>query len=307
MVVFDDIQWGEETLLDLIEHVALLSRAAPLLLLCLARPELLEARPSWPVSIRLQPLTSEEATIMIGATVTEELAAKIAHSAARNPLFIGEMLAMAGENGSETVVPATLTALLAARLDRLSPGERRVLERGSVEGEIFHRSAVEALTPDEQQLEPRLAALVRRELIRPEVAQLAGEVAFRFRHVLLREAAYGALPKASRAELHERHADWLDQQGHELDEFLGYHLEQAARYKLELGHPDPALAERAEREARSRGGPPRTLARRRASRRRAARARSRADPADSPGRHARARPRQRAQRPRRCAGGSGDR
>ncbi len=243
VVVFDDIQWGEETLLDLIEHVALLSSAAPLLLLCLARPELLETRPSWPVSTRLQPLTSAEAAILIGTTVTKELGAKIAHSAAGNPLFIGEMLAMASENGSETVVPATLTALLAARLDRLDPGERRVLERGSVEGEIFHRGAVQALIPEEPQLESRLTALVRRELIRPYVAQLEGEDAFRFRHLLLRDAAYGALPKSSRAELHERHARWLDEQGDELDEFLGYHLEQAARYKLELGHPDPALAE----------------------------------------------------------------
>src|SRR5207247_7140652 len=108
-----------------------------------------------------------------------------------------------------------------------------VLERGAVEGEIFHRGAVQALAPDETQVTPRLAALVRKELIRPDRPQLAGEDGFRFRHLLIRDAAYDALPKATRAELHERFASWLEQHGAELvelDEILGYHLEQACRY-----------------------------------------------------------------------------
>ena len=154
---------------------------------------------------------------------------------------------MAHEDSSEIVVPASLKALLAARLDQLDPAERRVLERGSVEGEVFHRGVVQALTPEEAQVTPRLAALVRRELIRPERAQFEGEDGFRFRHLLLRDAAYDALPKAVRAELHERFAAWLERRGDlvELDEIVGYHLEQAARYKSELGRPDPVLALRA--------------------------------------------------------------
>ena len=141
-----------------------------------------------------------------------------------------------------------MKALLAARLDQLDPAERRVLECGSVEGEVFHRGAVQALTPEETQVTPRLAALVRRELIRSDRPQFAGEDGFRFRHLLIRDAAYDALPKASRAELHERFAAWLEERGEdlvELDEILGYHLEQAARYRRELGQPDDALAERA--------------------------------------------------------------
>jgi class 3 adenylate cyclase len=247
-VVFDDIQWGEETFLDLVEHVALLSSGAPLLLLCMARPELLDSRPSWPVTVRLEPLSSQDADSLIGTAMPEELRAKIAHAAGGNPLFIGEMLAIAGEAGDEVEVPATLKALLTARLDQLDVVERRVLERGSVEGEVFHRGAVQALGPDEPQVTPRLAALVRRELIRPDTPQFAGEDGFRFRHLLIRDAAYDALPKATRAELHERFADWLEQRGRELvelDEILGYHLEQAARYKQELGQPDATLAERA--------------------------------------------------------------
>ena len=107
VLVFDDIQWGEETFLDLVEHVALLSSGAPLLLLCIARPELLERRPSWPVTVRLEPLGSEDAASLIGTAVPEELRARIAVAAGGNPLFIAEMLAMAGEAGAEVEVPPT--------------------------------------------------------------------------------------------------------------------------------------------------------------------------------------------------------
>ncbi len=248
VVLFDDIQWGEETFLDLVEHVALLSSGAPILVVCMARPELLDGRPSWPVTVRLEPLNSQDAASLIGAAVAEELRVRIAVAAAGNPLFIGEMLAMAGEGGDAVEVPPTLKALLAARLDQLDAGERRVLERGAIEGEVFHRGAVQALGPEEPQVTPRLAALVRRDLIRPDTAQFAGEDGFRFRHLLIRDAAYHALPKSSRAELHERFAGWLEQRGDELvelDEILGYHLEQAARCKSELGQPDAELTERA--------------------------------------------------------------
>jgi tetratricopeptide (TPR) repeat protein len=128
--------------------------------------------------------------------------------------------------------------LLAARLDQLDSSERSVLERGAVEGRIFHRGAVQALSPGEPQVLAQLTSLVRKELVRPDRAQLAGEDAFRFRHLLIRDAAYDALPKAIRAELHERFADWLTERGRdlvELDEILGYHLEQSTRYRLELG------------------------------------------------------------------------
>ena len=249
MVVFDDIQWGEETFLDLIEHVALLSSGASLLLLCMARPELLDCRPTWPVTIRLKPLDSDDAADLIGTDVPEELRARIATAAAGNPLFISEMVAMTQEVGDHVEVPASLKALLAARLDQLDPAERRVLECGSVEGEVFHRGAVQALTPEETQVTPRLAALVRRELIRSDRPQFAGEDGFRFRHLLIRDTAYDALPKAVRAELHERFAAWVEQYGElvELDEIVGYHLEQTCRYRGELGARNDELARVARR------------------------------------------------------------
>ena len=155
---------------------------------------------------------------------------------------------MAARVDGEVVVPPTLQALLAARLDQLDPAERSVLERGAIEGEIFHRGAVQALAPDETQVTPRLAALVRKRLIRPDRPELAGEDAFRFRHMLFRDAAYDGLPKARRAELHERFAAWLEAarpEARRARRALGYHLEQADRYQHELGRPDQILAERA--------------------------------------------------------------
>jgi class 3 adenylate cyclase/tetratricopeptide (TPR) repeat protein len=247
VVVLDDIQWGDETFLDLVEGTALLSSGSPILLVCMARPELADRRPQWPVTVRLVPLPADAVDALIGERVSAELRARIATAAAGNPLFLTEMLAMAAE-GESVDVPPTLRALLAARLDQLDPAERRVLEGGAVEGEIFHRAAVQALTPDELQLTPRLAGLVRRELIRPDRAQLPGEDGFRFRHLLIRDAAYDALPKSARADLHERFADWLEHRGTdlvELDEILGYHLEQAASLRAELGRADSTLAERA--------------------------------------------------------------
>jgi hypothetical protein len=176
----------------------------------------------------------------------------VRRAAQGNPLFIEEMLAFARESGDgEVVVPPTIAALLAARLDQLDAAERAVLQRGAVEGEVFHRGTAEVLAPTALDVDRLLMALVRKELVRPDRAQLPGDEAFRFRHLLLRDAAYDALPKVTRAELHERLARWLEQHGAimpELDELLGYHLEQVCRYADELGLPERGLAA----EARSR-------------------------------------------------------
>jgi class 3 adenylate cyclase/tetratricopeptide (TPR) repeat protein len=247
VVVFDDIHWGEETFLDLIEHVALLSTGAPILMLCTARPELIDRRPPWPVALRLEPLAQDEVDELIPQPVAAALRRKIIQTAGGNPLFVWEMLAVADAAGSEVSVPPTLKALLAARLDQLDAAERRVLARGAVEGEIFHRGAVQTLTPEEPHVTARLAGLVRRRLVRPERPQIRGEDGFRFCHLLIRDAAYEALPKATRAGLHERFAAWLAERGDELvelDEILGYHLGQAAQYTIDLGRPDADLAER---------------------------------------------------------------
>jgi class 3 adenylate cyclase/tetratricopeptide (TPR) repeat protein len=244
VVCFDDIQWGEETFLDLVESIALLSTGAPLLLMCMARPELLDRRPRWPATLRLEPLLEEEAGALVGDAVPDLVRERIVRASGGNPLFLTEMVALAGD-GAEVEVPATLRALLVARLDQLEESERRVLERGAVEGELFHRGTVQALAPEETEVTPRLAALVRRDLVRPDQSQLPREDAYRFRHLLIRDAAYDALPKSTRADLHRRFAAWLEEHGRslvEFDEVLGYHLEQAALYLDELGQSDPEVA-----------------------------------------------------------------
>src|SRR6266540_2421000 len=250
VVVFEDVHWGEPTFLDLVEHVADLSRDAPILLLCIARPELLDSRSAWgggklnATNVLLEPLGPEESAELIeslAGAIPDDLRQRILEAAGGNPLFVEEMLAIVPEHGGDVVVPPTIQALLAARLEQLDPADRGVLERGSVEGQVFHRGAVAALAPEEAQVDGRLITLVRKDLVRPEPPLLPDDDAYRFRHLLIRDTAYEALPKAVRARLHERFAVWLEVHGAdlvELDEILGYHLEQAYRYRLELGPLD---------------------------------------------------------------------
>jgi class 3 adenylate cyclase len=240
--VLDDVNWGEDTFLDLVEQVAALARGVPLLLLCMARPDLLDRRPGWGGVIRLDPLSDDESDLLIaelgGVSLEEELRTRIRDAAEGNPLFVEEMIAMLREaQDGEVAVPATIQALLASRLDQLPPAEREVLERGAVEGRVFHLGAVQAIGPEDAQIGSVLASLVRKDLVRPDLAQLPGDDAYRFRHVLIRDAAYDALPKSARADLHERLADWLETHSEDVregEEVLGYHLEQAYRYRQEL-------------------------------------------------------------------------
>jgi len=257
VVVFDDVQWAESTLLDLIEESADWIRGAPILLLCLARPELLDERPMWgggklnATTVLLEPLTGNQTEALIdallaGSTIDGGVRSRIREAADGNPLFIEQMLAMAADQtDGELIVPATIQALLAARIDQLPPAERAALERGAIEGQVFHRGSVVALAPDDPEIPARLLRLVRKELVRPSESVLPGDDAFRFRHLLIRDAAYDALPKAVRADLHQRFAAWLAEHGTsviEIDEILGFHLEQAARYLEELGAPEPGVA-----------------------------------------------------------------
>jgi len=280
ILVLDDVHWGEPTFLDLIEHIADWTRDAPILLIAIARPDLLEKRPTWGggkrwvTTMQLEPLSDVEsedlvASLLGRADLPAAFRTHISLAAEGNPLFVEELLAKLIDDGflvhsadgwaapgdlRQLALPPTIQALLAARLDGLGTEERTVIERASVEGKIFHRGAVIALAPEQirPQVRDRLASLMRMELVRPDHASFAGEEAYRFRHLLIRDAAYQALAKQTRSELHERFAAWLEQVAAErvaeYEEIIAYHLEQAYRYKTELGPPDAharALAKRA--------------------------------------------------------------
>jgi class 3 adenylate cyclase/tetratricopeptide (TPR) repeat protein len=281
VVVFDDIHWAEPVFLDLVEHVADWTRDAAVLVVCVARPELLDVRPGWgggkmnATSILLEPLGSEAVSTLVDnllgrAEIPGAARSRILEAAEGNPLFVEEMLGMLIDDGllrldagtwravddlAEVTVPPTIQLLLAARIDRLDAEERAVMERGSIEGKIFHSGAVAMLASEtlRPNVPSRLLALARKELIRPDRAEFAGEDAFRFRHLLIRDAAYQAMPKEQRAELHERFAAWLERVAGErlpeYEEILAHHLEQAYRYRLELGPVDEHARELADRAA----------------------------------------------------------
>lgn len=261
LIIIDDIQWGQTTFIELIEYIAEFSHSAPILLLCLARPELLDKHPNWgPVSrnVILDPLgqkTSAQLVDELGREFDPELKDRIRAAAEGNPLFVEELITFLRDQGSDTDVkeitlPPTIHALLAARLDQLHPTERRLLEYASVEGEVFHRGAVLELDDGTPDIDSYLAHLVERELIYPQPPQLPNETAYRFRHLLFRDAAYNALPKTQRARSHEVMANWLETRTTpllELDEVAGYHLEQAYLHRTALKLRDTHTTELATR------------------------------------------------------------
>ena len=263
VVVLDDLHWAEPALLDLVEHLTRFASDAPILLVGTARPELFDDWPGWASSpILLDRLGEEECGQLVrnllgGADVPAGLARGIAAAAGGNPLFVEELVAElldrrvlvrsrgrweATADLAGVPVPASVSALLAARLDRLDAEERAVLERASVVGQVFDPEAVLALSPGTTPwaLLAQLERLAGRQLIQPD-PEGGGDGAgpFRFRHLLIRDVAYEALPKRRRAELHERLATWLGRDGAaalpEHDEIVGYHFEQAWRYRTQLG------------------------------------------------------------------------
>ena len=276
VVVLDDIHWAEETLLALIEHVVFAQDAA-ILVVCSARPELFERHPDWSMDnpdalvLDLEPLSDEETSALINGLLGEadtELRSPINRLAEGNPLFVEQIISMWIDEGLVRRVdegwkissdlpiasmPPTIEALMAARLDNLPSKERNLIASGSIMGDVFYRDALGVLSPDVAEgLGDGLAMLERRAFIRPHQSDLMGQQAFAFRHDLIRDATYRSILKRRRALLHERCADWLEavvgDRLHDVEELIGYHLEQAYYYRKQLGtiaETDHNLARRA--------------------------------------------------------------
>ena len=271
IAMVDDIHWAEQTFLDLIRYVADSARDARVVILCSSRPELRQDHPEWLVekdntkAITLEPLSSSESSIVVNnllgtSALNEAARARIVEAAEGNPLFVEQMLSMLIDEGilqrgpgeqwilisdlGAFTIPPTISALLAARLDRLGPTDRAVIERGAVIGQIFFRGAVEYLVPDpiKEHVGPSLTSLVRREFIQPYEDGFAGQESYAFLHGLIKDAAYQGLLKRRRAELHEKFVSWAERTApervREYEEILGYHLEQAFLILAQLGPMD---------------------------------------------------------------------
>ncbi|MBD0338642.1 MAG: AAA family ATPase [Thermoleophilia bacterium] len=235
LLVLDDVHWAEPTLLDLVAYLGEREAGAPVLVLCLARPDLREARSDWPVAVELAPLRQTESAELVanlGGTLSDEARARVAELAEGNALFAEQLLAHAAGEGEEELasVPLSLEALLASRLDRLPAPERELLECAAVLGRLFEPTGVGHLCRSESR--PPFDLLVERSFVR---AVPDGRLAFH--HGLIRDVAYAAITKRRRSELHELAAEWLDDRG-EADELVGYHLEQAHRNRVEAGQAD---------------------------------------------------------------------
>jgi class 3 adenylate cyclase/tetratricopeptide (TPR) repeat protein len=270
LATFDDIHWAEDTLLDLLEHLSSRLGAAPVLLLCLARPYLAERRPQWLLdpagAFTLESLSDAESRALIEALDPPAgVGDRIVELAEGNPLFIEQLAAFAHEDGEGVALAGSIRGVLHARLDRLHREERAVLERAAVVGRSFSLEAVLELIPPEEHehAHSRLFELARRGLIRPDVA--LPEEGFRFQHALIREAVYEAMPKTVRADLHGAVAARLEAGGG-ADALAGYHLERAFQLDRELGRRDASLGARAGRllrraaqETAGRGDAPATV------------------------------------------------
>jgi class 3 adenylate cyclase/tetratricopeptide (TPR) repeat protein len=251
---FDDLHWADEPLLDLVEHLADRINDAPVLIVCLARPELLESRTSWgggrrrSIAIELGPLTDAENRALIdalfaGVSLPDDLRAALVEKTEGNPLFVEETVRMLVEQGDNaaTRIPDTIQALIASRIDRLPTASRSVVRHGALIGRVFWRGAVADLDP-ELDVDTALADLVERQLLTQEpLSSIAGEAEYRFRHVLIRDVAYSGLAKGERARLHRAFAAWLHARSpDELAETRAVHLDRAAIVLAELDGQVPA-------------------------------------------------------------------
>jgi class 3 adenylate cyclase len=278
VLLFEDIHWAEPTFLELIEDLAGKTEGVPILIVAAARTDLFDIRPDFggaveaATKLELHPLGADQSRTLIEQLVGDAGAAadlpdRVFAAAQGNPLFVEELVRMLLEE-RHADVPPTIHALLAARLDRLEPAERAVVEAAAVVGRSFSGGAVLELTggDDRDELERQLSALVAKQLIEPDGSRFAGEPTFSFDHILVRDVAYQGILKGQRSELHAGFAAWLErvagERANEYEEILGYHLERAHRYLAELGPLDERgheLATRAAARLGSSGG--RALAR----------------------------------------------
>jgi class 3 adenylate cyclase len=247
LLLYEDIHWADDGLLDLLHALAARVRDVPILLVALARPELLSERPGWGgglpayTALQLEPLTGTSsrelaAALLAGSGLSEEQAPLVTETAEGNPLFIEELTAAIAETSTD-VLPTSIREIIAARLDSLPTEERSVLVDASVVGRVFWRGALLEIAPRDG-LASLLGSLEARDLIRREaVSRLRGDQQFAFKHGLIHEVAYQRLPRAARRERHAAVAGYLQ----ETTGDIGQTNEALAHHWQEAGQPDRAV------------------------------------------------------------------
>jgi DNA-binding SARP family transcriptional activator/predicted ATPase len=269
LVVFEDLHWAEPTFLDLVESLALRPGRSPIVVVCIARPELLDQRPAWAAEtdrsfcIQLAPLGEDPAAALLdslsaGHRIAPSTRARLIDTAGGNPLYLEQLaVSLSEQSGSDIrlVLPPTIAALLSARLQRLGPGASSVLVRAAIVGKDFGEREIRELLPVEARapLSRNLQTLVAKGLVQRGPPGRSPFEEYSFRHILIQEAAYRSIPKTLRAELHHRYADWLEAFAPDpfpaRSEILGHHLEQSVRYRAELWPADPESAALSHRAA----------------------------------------------------------
>jgi class 3 adenylate cyclase/tetratricopeptide (TPR) repeat protein len=266
VLVFEDIHWAEEPLLELVEQLARSLQDSPVLIVAVARPELLDTRPTWGGGIRnasaidLLPLGDDESEELSNALLSRTDVTRIQRGlvlerAEGNPLFLEEIAHALRDGRGLDGIPDSLQALIASRIDGVAADEKKLLQSAALIGRVFWRGALERLAPDLEVVE-LLDRLVNREfVVAEERSSISGEHAYRFKHVLIRDVAYGGMSKARRAEEHQAFADWVaDRARDELAEIRAHHLEQAADLLIELAGTIPEDLARSAAEALEEAG-----------------------------------------------------
>jgi len=254
VLVFEDVHWGDDALLNVIEHLARNLRNSAVLLVCVARPDLLDSRPTWgggnprALAIELGPLSTDESSeladaLLSNADVPPGQRALALEKAEGNPLFLEETARMLADDEGVVLkrIPDSIQALIAARIDTLDPADKRLLQRAALIGRVFWRGALDALSPGDD-VAAGLDRLLEREFVAPEAhSSISGERAFRFTHGLIREVAHATVSKGERAEDHRRVAEWVAARApDELADIHAHHLDRAAALTAELDGSVPA-------------------------------------------------------------------
>jgi class 3 adenylate cyclase/tetratricopeptide (TPR) repeat protein len=268
VLVFEDLHWADEGLLDFIDELVEWTSGVPLLVLCTARPELLERRPGWgggkanALTISLPPLAETETARLIAAllhrpVLAAETQEALLARAGGNPLYAEQYVRMLAERGGLEGLPETVHGIIAARLDALSVEEKLLLQDAAVVGTVFWRGAVEAIDGvTAARADVLLHALERKEFVqRARRSSVANETEYSFRHVLVRNVAHGQIPRAGRAEKHRRAAVWIESLGRPEDhaELIAHHYLQALEFARAAGAEVATLSESARLALRDAG------------------------------------------------------